>query len=69
MDNRQSKSDPNVQGGTPCFVGTRVPVASLFDHLESGYNIDYFLFQFPSVKKEQVVAVLDEVKESYSRAS
>ncbi|MDQ3438921.1 MAG: DUF433 domain-containing protein [Planctomycetota bacterium] len=54
--------DKNIQGGTPCFVGTRVPVASLFDHLEAGYTIDYFLSQFPSVTREQVVALLEEAK-------
>jgi uncharacterized protein (DUF433 family) len=52
-------TNPNVLGGTPCFAGTRVPVKSLFDHLEGGYNIGYFLIQFPSVKREQVLAVLD----------
>ena len=52
----------NVQGGTPCFIGTRVPVASLFDHLEAGYTIDYFLSQFPSVTREQAVALLEEAK-------
>jgi len=44
--------------GTPCFAGTRVPVKSLFDHLEGGYTIDYFLSQFPTVLREQVNAVL-----------
>lgn len=52
----------NIQGGTPCFIGTRVPVASLFDHLEAGYTIDYFLSQFHSVSREQVVALLEEAK-------
>ena len=52
----------NIQGGAPCFVGTRVPVASLFDHLEGGYTIDYFVNQFPSVKKEQVIALLEDAK-------
>ncbi len=49
----------NVQGGTSCFTGTRVPVSSLFDHLESGYTIDHFLNQFPSATPEQVVALLE----------
>jgi len=49
----------NIQGGTPCFAGTRVPVSSLFEHLEGGYTIDYFLSQFPSVRREQVVALLE----------
>jgi uncharacterized protein (DUF433 family) len=52
--------NPNVLGGTPCFAGTRVPVKSLFDHIEGGHTIDYFLSQFPSVKREQVMAVLDD---------
>jgi uncharacterized protein (DUF433 family) len=51
-------SNPNVMHGTPCFAGTRVPVKSLFDHLEAGYNVDYFLMQFPTVEREQVLAVL-----------
>jgi uncharacterized protein (DUF433 family) len=52
-------TNPNVLGGTPCFAGTRVPVKSLFDYLEGGYNVDYFLLQFPSVKRGQVMAVLE----------
>jgi uncharacterized protein (DUF433 family) len=53
-------TNPKILGGTPCFVGTRVPVKSLFDHLEGGYTIDYFLTQFPSVRREQVMAVLEQ---------
>jgi uncharacterized protein (DUF433 family) len=52
----------NIQGGAPCFAGTRVPVSSLFDHLEGGYTVDYFLSQFPSVKREQVTALLEAAK-------
>ena len=55
-------SNKNIQAGTPCFVGTRVPAATLLDHLESGYTVDYFLSQFPSVKREQVTALLEEAK-------
>ena len=51
--------DPDIQGGTPCFAATRVPVRSLFDALKRGRSVDYFLSQFPSVKREQVDAVLD----------
>jgi uncharacterized protein (DUF433 family) len=54
------KSDPEILGGTPCFAGTRVPVRSLFDHLESGYTVDYFLAQFPTVRREQVTALLGD---------
>ena len=52
-------SDPEILGGTPVFVGTRVPAQSLFDHLEAGDSIEEFLQGFPSVKREQVIAVLE----------
>ncbi|MCI0538084.1 MAG: DUF433 domain-containing protein [Verrucomicrobiales bacterium] len=55
-------SDPETLGGTPVFVGTRVPVQSLFDHLEAGDSIDDFLEGFPSVKREQIIAVLEEFR-------
>jgi uncharacterized protein (DUF433 family) len=57
-------SDPDILGGTPVFVGTRVPVQSLFDHLEGGDTVDEFLHQFPSVKREQAIAVLDLARDS-----
>ena len=43
-----------VQGGLPCFAGTRVPISSLFDHLRKGYTVDEFLADFPTVSKEQI---------------
>jgi uncharacterized protein (DUF433 family) len=51
-------SDPEIQGGTPVFVGTRVPVKTLFDHLEAGDSLDVFLEQFPSVSKQQAIETL-----------
>jgi len=60
-------TNPKVLGGTPCFAGTRVPVKSLFDHLEGGYNVEYFLMQFPSVKREQVLAVLEDSRQNVER--
>ena len=60
------KVDPQIMHGIPCFAGTRVPVESLFDHLRLGYNVDYFLHQFPSVKREQVDAILDQMKRQYT---
>ncbi len=57
-------SDPETLGGTPVFVGTRVPVQSLFDYLEGGETLDEFLRQFPSVTREQAVAALDLARES-----
>jgi uncharacterized protein (DUF433 family) len=52
-------SDPEILGGTPVFVGTRVPVRSLFDYLEGGESLDEFLRQFPSVRRDQAVAALE----------
>lgn len=51
--------DPEVMSGQPVFKGTRVPVESLFDHLEAGVSLDAFLDDFPSVSKEQAVAALE----------
>ena len=56
-------SNPNIMHGTPCFTGTRVAVQTFFDWLEEGSSIDYFLEQFPSVKREQVIAVLESARE------
>jgi uncharacterized protein (DUF433 family) len=50
------KSDPRIMHGTPCFSGTRVPVQTFFDWLEEGQTLDYFLEQFPTVKRKQVMA-------------
>jgi uncharacterized protein (DUF433 family) len=52
-------SDPEILSGTPVFVGSRVPVQSLFDYLEGGETLDEFLDQFPPVKREQALAVLE----------
>jgi uncharacterized protein (DUF433 family) len=51
--------DPEILSGTPVFKGTRVPIESLFDHLEKGISLDEFLEDFPSVTKEQAVEVLE----------
>ena len=56
-------SDPEILGGTPVFVGTRVPVTTLLDYLESGDSLDEFLDQFPTVSREQAVAALELAKE------
>src|SRR4051812_21647626 len=45
--------------GAPCFAGTRVPVQSLFDHLEAGDALDGFIDDFPGVTRDQAVAVLE----------
>jgi len=53
------RSDSEILGGTPVFVGTRVPVQSLFDYLEGGDALGEFLRQFPSVRRDQAIAALD----------
>jgi uncharacterized protein (DUF433 family) len=57
-------SHPDILGGTPVFVGTRVPAQSLFDYLEAGDTLDEFLHQFPSVKREQAVAALELARDA-----
>ena len=57
-------SDPEILGGTPVFVGTRVPLRNLIDYLEGGYSLDEFLDDFPTVSRDQVVAVLDAVHDT-----
>ena len=52
-------SDPQIMGGTPVFVGTRVPLQNLIDSLEGGESIEDFLDGFPSVKREQVITVIE----------
>ena len=52
-------SDPEILGGTPVFIGTRVPVKSLYDYLEAGDSLHEFLESFPSVSKEQAIATLE----------
>lgn len=51
--------DPEILGGTPVFKGTRVPIESLFAHLEKGVSIGEFLEDFPTVTREQVIRVLE----------
>jgi len=53
-------SDPDILGGTPVFVGTRVPVRSLLVYLEKGETLEEFLDNFPTVRREQAVAFLEE---------
>ncbi len=60
MENRKIISrDPEVLGGTPVFAGTRVPIESMFDHLEAGVSLDTFLEDFPTVSREQAVSLLE----------
>jgi uncharacterized protein (DUF433 family) len=57
------RSDPEILGGTPVFVGTRVPIKNLLDYLEAGDSLETFLDHFPSVTREQAVAALEVAKD------
>jgi uncharacterized protein (DUF433 family) len=59
-----TRRDPDILSGSLVFIRTRVPVRSLFDYLEGGESLDDFLHQFPSVKRELAIAVLDAAYET-----
>jgi uncharacterized protein (DUF433 family) len=56
--------DKDVMSGTPVFRGTRVPVRTLFDYIADGSSLDDFLDNFPTVKREQALRLLEFVTES-----
>jgi uncharacterized protein (DUF433 family) len=56
------RSDPEILGGTPVFVGTRVPVQALIDYIEAGHSLQEFLDDFPSVTRQLAVAALEQAK-------
>ncbi len=53
-------ASPEIMGGTPVFTGTRVPVQTLLDYLKAGESIDDFLDGFPTVTREQIIALLEK---------
>jgi uncharacterized protein (DUF433 family) len=57
------KIDPEIMGATPCFAGTRVPARTLIDYLEGGDTLGDFLEDFPTVSRDQAVALLEEASE------
>ena len=57
-------SDPDILGGTPVFVGTRVPFRTLIDYLEGDESLETFLDHFPSVRRDQAIAALELAKET-----
>jgi uncharacterized protein (DUF433 family) len=59
-------SDPHILGGTPVFVGTRVPFRNLIDYLERNHSLDEFLDSFPTVSREQAIAALEAAHEALS---
>ena len=62
MNDCPIESDPDILGGAPVFPGTRVPVRILIEHLEAGDRLDEFLEDYPSVSRNQAVAVLERAK-------
>lgn len=62
-------SDPDIMGGTPVFVGTRVPFQTLLDYLEAGEPMGEFLDDFPTVTREQAIAALEQARDAlFARA-
>jgi len=59
---------PDVMSGTPVFAGTRVPVQNLLDYLAGGHNLDEFLDDFPTVRRDQAVELLHRIKEMLTDA-
>jgi uncharacterized protein (DUF433 family) len=62
-------SDPEILGGTPVFVGTRVPFRNLIDYLERNHSLEEFLDSFPTVSREQAVAALEAAHEAVSASA
>jgi uncharacterized protein (DUF433 family) len=62
MNSSLITADPEIHSGTPVFAGTRVPVKTLFDHLEAGDSLEIFLGDFPSVSRQHAVAVLERAR-------
>jgi uncharacterized protein (DUF433 family) len=62
MSEQLIQRDDDILGGTPVFVGTRVPVQTLFDYLEEGDSLDEFLDDFPTVTRGHAVKVLEKMK-------
>jgi uncharacterized protein (DUF433 family) len=57
----EAQRDSETLGGTPVFLGTRVPVRTLIEYLEGGQTVDEFVDDFPSVRREQVIDLVDEM--------
>ena len=63
IDTKLISSDPEIMSGTPVFAGTRVPLQTLFDYIEGGDPLEEFLEDFPTVKREHAIAVLERSKD------
>lgn len=58
--------DPDIQGGRPVFVGTRVPFQALVDYIAAGHTLDKFLDDFPTVSREQAVRSLENAHHAHA---
>lgn len=67
MKKKIVSSSPDVMGGTLVFAGTRVPVQTFIEYIEGGHSIDDFLDGFPSVKRKQLIAFLEEAQKRMNR--
>lgn len=67
MKSKYVNVDPEIHSGTPVFAGTRVPIKTLFDHLEAGDSLEVFLADFPSVSRSLAVAVLEDARRALDR--
>lgn len=63
MDKSLVSRNPEIMSGALCFTGTRVPVQNLFDYLEGSSSLEDFLQDFPSVRRETAVSVLEAARE------
>lgn len=63
-DGRVVHSDPEIHSGTHVFVGTRVPARTMLEYIEGGYDLDEFLDHFPSVRREQAIAFLEQATDA-----
>ena len=62
MSDQLVSSDPEILGGTPVFIGTRVPVAVLFENLADGLSLDEILDSYPTLKREQAIEALHQAE-------
>ena len=69
MNSKLITVSSDILGGTPVIAGTRVPVQTFIEYLEGGQSIDAFLDGFPTVKREQVIALLEEAKKQILKAA
>jgi uncharacterized protein (DUF433 family) len=66
MDSALVRRNPEIMSGALCFSGTRVPVKNLFDYLEDSASLEEFLEDFPTISREQAIAVLEAAHESFA---